>query len=90
MSKYSVLAKCAKEPLFLVTKIGPDYINILQLRKITGLIKTQNILKENINLKRVFFYKRVGMFFKENQPTDVCVFDEIQKWRLQYDCRQEF
>ena len=36
MSEFHVLAKSSKDPIFLVTRYGPDYINELQVRGITG------------------------------------------------------
>ena len=87
MSQFNVLARCAKNPTFLVSKIGPNYINVLELRQITGQDTTTEIAK--LNLREIFVYQRTGLIFKKNQKTR-SVYDEILRWRNQYHCTQEF
>lgn len=78
MSQFNILARCAKNPTFLVSMIGPNYINALEIRQITGKDTTIEIAK--LNLKEIFIYQRTGLIFKKNQKTR-SVYDEILRWR---------
>ena len=60
MSHFNILAKSTKEPTFLVTPIGPNFINELLLKKVTGGELTEKI--KRINLKKVFIHYKAGWF----------------------------
>ena len=94
MCRYKVLAWSQKEPIFLLTPYGKEYINELIIRQITGSQKSNMLAR--VNLKNTLIEKPRGGFLgwfglgNQNQSKQISVFEAIQVWRKRYNCRLEF
>ena len=58
MSKYHVLAWNMKDPIFLMTPYGPNYINELHVRRITG--SEESLLHATVKLKDIYITRTRG------------------------------
>lgn len=65
MINLKTLACSPKEPIYLVSPYGPDYISKLQIKQITG--EPQSKLLASFDLRKVTLYtKEKGVIFGEN------------------------